>query len=151
MIMVQELLSFAVPLIFVFAIVYGAFEISKIFENKKIGGLIALAVSFFAISSETVLTMINQFLPYAALFFIVVFFIGFVLSPFRGKGEKKTDYTMVIIVIALVLIFLINQGYDMISPLLPSGFLIGSENFMAIAGLVLIIAIFWTAYKKKGE
>ena len=149
--MAQDFLSFAVPLIFVFAIVYGAFEISKIFENKKIGGLIALAVSFFAISSEPVVAMINQFLPYAALFFIVVFFIGFVLSPFRGKGEKKTDYTMIIIVIGLVMIFLINQGYDIISSFLPSGFLIGSENFMVMAGLALIIAIFWAAYKKKGD
>jgi len=146
-----DFLSFAVPFIFVFAIVYGALELTAVFkENKKVGGLIALALSFFALSSEPVVAVINQFLPYAAMFFIVVFFIGFILAPFRGKEEKK-DYGLIIIVCGLVAVFLINQGYELVSSFLPAGLMIGSENFMVIAGLALIIALFFAAYKKGKE
>lgn len=143
-----DFLTFALPLIFVFAVVYGALEVSKVFKNKRVNGLIALVIAFFAIGSEQVTNLIYQILPAATILFIIVFFLGFIFAPFKKKEGEKRDFTLIIMVAALVLVLLVTQGYDWISDILPYN--VSSENFMYAGGLILIIAILYAAYKKGG-
>lgn len=142
--MPSDLLTFALPFFFVMAVVYGALEISDIFKKGAIKALISILIAFFAVTNESVVAIIIYFLPYAAIFFIAFFFIGFLYSFIR-KEEKK-DPTLLAIVFALVLIFLAAQGQAIIKEILPKGF-ITPENFSVIAGLLVIIVIFLAVYK----
>jgi peptidoglycan/LPS O-acetylase OafA/YrhL len=137
-----------VPFLFVLAIVYGALEVSGVFKNKGVKAIISFALAFFAISSATTLAFITGILPYAAIFFIAFFLLGFVLSFFKGKkgeGGGPKDWTLIAVVILLVAVFLTNYGYGWIQTNLP---MIDSENFVAAAGVILILIIFYAAYQR---
>lgn len=142
----SSLLTFILPFIFVLAIVFGALEVSGVLKNKKVNILIAITLAFFAISSEPAVELIYKFLPYASIFFIIVFFIGFILSPFRRKESKGPDYILIVIVAGLLLISLTQFESDLINTFLPK-FGIDTQNFLVIAGLILIIIIFYTVYR----
>ena len=141
------LLTFAIPFFLILAIVYGALEVSGVFKNRGVMAVISLVIALFGISSEPVIGLIYQILPWAVCLFIIIFFLGFIFSLFKGKGEK--DYSLLMIIIGLALIFLINMGYDIIDSLLPYG--MEAENFMVGTGLLLIVIIFYAVYKRGGE
>ena len=137
-----ELLTLAMPFLFILAIVYGALEMSGVFKNKAVNAIIAIVISFFAISSSQFIEFIYSILPYAAILFVVVFFLGFITSPFRGKGREKKgmDYTLLAVVAGLVLIFLANQ---------PGILNLQDSNLITLIGFIIIIVIFYAAYKQK--
>lgn len=150
-----DFLTLALPFIFVFAVAFGALEVSGVFKakggssNKRINGLIALVVAFFAISTEWVLLLIMQILPIAAVIFILVFLVGFITRPFETEEGKKRDVTLILIVVVLGLIFLTGQGYQMLSDVFPyMGIQMDPANFMYLAGLVLVVLLLYAAYKK---
>jgi len=136
-------LNIMLPFFFVLAIVYGALEVSGVFKNKGVKGIIALVIAFFSVSSPAVVEIINSLLPYAALFFIVFFFLGFAVSALKGKDkERKIDFGLLVAVLALVLIFLSNQqNIGIIN--------IQDQNFIGMLVLLVIAAIVYAAYKKE--
>ena len=141
-----DLFTTMVPFLFVLAIVYGALEVSGVFKNKGVKAIISLALAFFAISSATTMAFISAILPYAAIFFIAFFLLGFALSFFKDKGGKAPkDWTLIAVVLLLVAVFLTNYGYGWIQDNLPG---MDSENFVAAAGVILILVIFYAAYQK---
>ena len=153
-----DLMSFAVPFFLIFAIVYGALEVSGVFSrqegekkipNKRVNAIIALVIGFFGITSEEVVALTYMFMPYVAVLFIVVFLLSFIMSPFRRKDEPK-DYSLIAIIAALVILFLASQGQQMIIDLFPS-LGISGENFFAVAGLLIIIVIFYASYQRSKE
>ncbi|MFQ5648143.1 MAG: hypothetical protein ACE5FW_02805 [Candidatus Aenigmatarchaeota archaeon] len=146
-----DLLTLGIPFFLVFAIVYGALEVAGIFkENKKLNAIIALIMGFFAITSEQVVALTYTFMPYASILFIVVFFLGFILAPFRGKEGEK-DFSLIAVVAMLIVLFLASQGQQMLVDLFPT-LGISGENFFVVAGLLIFIAIFYAAYQHgKGE
>lgn len=146
-----DFLTSAIPFFLVLAIVYGALDVSGVFRNRAANMIIAMVIAFFAMTSEPAVAFIMQVLPYAAILFVIIFFIGFVISFFKGKGgrggREGADLTILVVIAMLIIIFLVNQGYDVLEDLFPSGFPITSENFALIIGIVLIIAIIYAAYK----
>jgi hypothetical protein len=146
-------LEYGIPFFFIFAIIYGALEIGGVFKNKGVKAIISICLAFFAVSNYQVLALINQLLPYAAIFFIVVFFLGFILKPFIGKGGKG-DPVLLIIVLGLVLLLFAQLG----SPSSPfyhdiQSTILGNENFLWIVGIIIVIVMFVYAYRmgKGGE
>lgn len=132
------------PFFFMLAIVYGALEISKVFENKGVKAIIAVVIAFFSISSPAIIELVIFFLPYAALFFIAFFFLGFVMSFFKdGKGGKK-DYVLIIIVLGLLLLFISSEEYqDIIN--------IQDQNFIGMVVLLVVVLILYAAYRIEGK
>ncbi len=145
-----DFLSLALPFIFVFAVSFGALEVSGIMKgNKRVNGLIALVVAFFAIGTEWVLALIMQILPIAAVIFILVFLVGFITKPFETEEGKKRDLTLILVVIILAMLFLTGQGYEMIGDVFPQmGIQMDPINFMYLAGLMLVALVLYAAYKK---
>lgn len=149
--MALELMTFILPFMFVLAVVYGALDLAAVFKKKAVNAIIALVVAAFAISNTAIVDSIIAAMPWAAMLFIILFFIKFVLSFFKtGKGEKK-DYTLIVIILALVAIFMASQGTQLIQDWLPGGFPVTEENLILIIGIVVIIAILYAAYKKATE
>jgi len=140
-----DMIASVIPFFFIAAIVYGALEVSDVFKNRNVKTVIAAVFAFFTITYEPLAVLINQILPYAAMFFIALFFLAFLFKPFRGGGKRERDYSLIIIIGGLVLIFLANSGYRIIQDMLPE---MSNSNFMVGAGLVIILMIFYAAYKK---
>jgi hypothetical protein len=142
-----------IPFLFIFAITYGALEVSGYFQNKAVKAIIALCISFFAIMNSEVTGFINQILPYAAIFFVIVFFIGFITKPFRKKagqpGAPHGDPVLILIIVGLAMLILAQLASPS-SPLYnyTQGTLLGNESVVWIAGLVMVLALFYYAFFK---
>ena len=116
------------PFFFLLAIVYGSLEISKVFKNKAVNAIIAIVLGLFAVITPGVSAFILTIMPYAAVVFVIVFFIGFLKSFFVGKDEEK-DYTIPVIIAGLILIFIASQGENL-SRWIPSLNFLSDENFI---------------------
>ncbi len=140
-------LGMIIPFVFVFAIVYGAMEFSAVMKNRKVSMVISLCIAFFTITNQQVINFINQVLPYAAVFFVIVFFIGFIKRPFRGGGG--TNPVLLIIVLGLILLVFVQLGLDG-SPFqsIVQGSFLGDENLIMIVGLVIVVIMFYYAFVK---
>jgi hypothetical protein len=151
--MAIELMTFILPFLFVLAIVYGALELAAVFKNKKVNVIIALVVSVFAISSPGVVDTIVSAMPWAAMLFIILFFVKFILSFFKMKRNKDEapDFTLLLAILGLILVFMLSQGTQLIQDWLPGGFPIDEDNFILIIGVIIIAVILYLAYKTKGE
>jgi len=129
-------LDFLIPFFFIFAIIYGALEISGVFKNKAVKAIIA----------------VHQVLPYAAIFFVVVFFIGFIAKPFRGRkaGEPgKRDPLLLLVVLGLLLIIFAQLATPS-SPFYPdiSSTILGDETILWGIGIVIVIFMFYYAWSQ---
>ena len=144
--MAIDLMTFILPLVLVLAIVYGALDLSKVFRNKAVNGIIAVVIAFVAVSNAGIASFLISVMPIAAMLFIVIFFFKFIKSLFSGSGGER-DWTMLIILIGLAMVFMLSQGTQMVMDWLPSGFPVDENNFILIIGIVLIIVIFFVVYK----
>jgi EamA domain-containing membrane protein RarD len=133
-----ELWYILLPFLFVLAIVYGALEFSDVFKNRTVKFIIAVVLGFFAISSAEVLAFIYNVLPYAAVFFVAFFFLGFIRKFFKKEKGEKNDYKLLMICAALVLIFLSSQSEII-------GLNIEKDTITLIA-LGVIVLVFLMAY-----
>ena len=144
------LLDVALPFVFVLAVVYGGLELSKVMQNKGVKGLISIVIAFFAVSTPTLAGFLKQVLPYAAVGFIIIFFLGFLFSFAKGKEGEKKDYVLLLIEAALIFVALGAFGTDL-QKLLPSNSPVSAENIMWGLGIALILIILVAAYRHLGE
>ena len=145
-------LDFLIPFFFIFAVIYGALEFSGVFKNKAVKAIIALALGFFAVSNADVVSFIHLVLPYAAIFFVVVFFIGFIAKPFRRKGKEggqpsKRDPFLLLVVLGLLLIVFAQLATPS-SPFYPdiSSTILGDETVLWGIGIIIVIFMFYYAW-----
>jgi hypothetical protein len=149
-----DLISFEIllPFMLVLAIVYGALEVSKVFANRAVKGIIAIVFAFFAVMNSQVVAFINSILPYAAGFFVVIFLIWIVLKPLRGAGGKRSmDPVLLIVILVLVLVLLARMS---VSDYWPESSILSNANLIWIVGIAIVAVILWKAYKignKPGE
>jgi len=136
-------LSFEIllPFFLVLAIVYGALEVSRVFSNRAVKGIIAVVFAFFAVMNYEVVMFINYILPYAAGFFVIIFLIWIILKPLKIGGG--IDPLMFIVILALVLILLArlnSLGYTEYT-------FLSDPNFLWLIGIVVVLVLIWKAYK----
>lgn len=140
-----DLITITLPFFFILVVVYGALEVSGIFKKRSIKALVSVLIAIFTVTNETVIFIINSYLPYTAFFFIVFFFLGFLYTIIK-RGERG-DPVLLAIIFSLILIFLVSEGYNIIKSILPSH--ISLENFLTILGLMVIIFILLAVYRAK--
>jgi hypothetical protein len=144
-----DLISLMVPFLFMLAIVYGALDVSGVFKNKRVNALIALVFAFFTLTYAPAIEFINQIMPYAIMFFVAFFFLGFIIKAVtKGLKDEKgnKDFTLLIIILGLVLLLFATQGPGFINNFLP-GFEEQASNIMVISAIVFIGVIFLAVYK----
>ncbi|MEE9405962.1 MAG: hypothetical protein V3V26_00990, partial [Candidatus Aenigmarchaeota archaeon] len=91
-------------------------------------------------------------LPIAVVLFIIVFLVSFITKPFESPEGKKRDLTLIIVVIALGLLFLMGQGYEVLSDMLPfMNLSMDPTNFMYFAGGLLILLLLYAVFKMGKE
>ena len=137
--------------LFVFAIVFGVIEVTRIFRNRGVNFLISLAISFFATANPAFVTFIEPQLGNVAIFFIFMFFIVFVFEVFGLRGVRKREPEEGMIINGAILLILLIFGF-MHADLIPELPLVGNgTNFIVLVVLVFILVIFWAAFKAGRE
>ena len=140
-------MEYAIPFFFLLAIVYGALGISGVFKNRAVNVIIALVIALFGMTYQPFITWLYTIMPYAIALFIAVFFIGFVVKLFKGRGGGRKDYTLILIVIGLFLILFVRFGEDIEDWTATLGIPITYESLVGIVGIIVLIAFFYGAYK----
>jgi hypothetical protein len=144
--------EFLIPFLFVMAIVFGVLEITKVFRNRGVNFVIALAISFFAVSNATFVGFLWAQFGNITAFFIIMFFIAFILEMFglrRPSKESRSESGMIITGAVLFVMLALGFTYSDLIPSLPY---IGSgDNLILFFALVFILAIFWAAFKAGRE
>jgi len=134
-----------VPFLFTFAVTFGILEITKVFRNKGVNLVIALALSIFAITSPTFVSLLWNYFGDITIFFIAMFLVAFVLEVFGVRGRGIDGGSMVLQSGVLFLLLTIGFYYADRMPTLP--FVGGGQNALFLFAIVLILSIFWNVYK----
>lgn len=141
-----DITGFFLPFVFMLAIVFGSLEMSGVFKGKAVKLLLATVIALFAASSPIVLGLLQGFLPYAALLFVAVFFLGFL---WKLGGKKEKDYTLVLIVAALALVALAAFGADL-TQMVP-GLGMSQDQVLTAAGVVFVFILLVATYRKSKD
>ena len=133
--------------LFVFAVVFGLLVYSKVADfSRRINAIIALAVGFFAIMYEPLVTGLTEFMPIAVGILIVLFFAAFI-KKVLGGGDVKDSFP--IIVVLGILLLLMGLFSDRVAVFLPAG--LDANSFLWIVGIVIAVLFFWFIYKYKSS
>jgi hypothetical protein len=144
-----------IPFVFVLAIVFGVLELTKIFRNRAVNFLIAIAIAFFTISNATFVEILWSQFGIITAFFIIMFFITFTLKVFGLRGpkvpgqEKRTDEGLVVSGAILFLFLALGFMYSNLIPTLP--YVGAGSNLIILVVLILILVIFWAAFRSGRE
>jgi hypothetical protein len=102
------------PLLLVFAVLYGILSVTKIFGDDdkaiSINAIVAFSAAFFVISSTEVVAMMNLFLPQASFLLVISVFLLMLFSMFLGDPKEMLGKSKWWSKIALVIIFLVFLG-----------------------------------------
>jgi hypothetical protein len=139
-----------IPFIFVLAIIFGVLELTKIFRNRGVNFLIALAIAFFTITNAAFVSMLWSYFGSITTFFIIMFFIAFVLEVFgiRKGGHQPTSS---IIIDGAILFVLLSIGFMNASYIPELPFIGSGQNVIFLIAVILILVIFWAAFKIGGK
>jgi hypothetical protein len=135
-----------IPFLFVLAIIFGILELTGVFRNRGVKLLISLSIAFFTVTNSAFVELLWSQFALISGFFIVMFFIAFVLQVFGIRGQAPTGGEGIMINGAiLVLLLVFGFASSNLLPQIP--FLGGGTNLISIAALILILVIFWAAFK----
>jgi len=136
-----------IPFLFVLAIVFGVLELTKIFRNRGVNFLIALAIAFFTITNTAFVDILWSYFGSITAFFIIMFFIAFVFEVFGLRRGGQRDITSSIFINGAILFVLLSIGFLYASQIPELPFIGGGKNLVFLFAIVFILAIFWGAFK----
>ncbi|MFH0929428.1 MAG: hypothetical protein V1818_03675 [Candidatus Aenigmatarchaeota archaeon] len=136
--------EFLVPFLFSLAVIFGILEVTRIFRNKAVNFIVSFALSFFALAYPGFMAFMWANFGLVAMFFIAMFFMLFILKVFGMGGKSSQDS---VIINGAILFVLLSLSYLYVDSF-PSVPIIGEgQNLILLISVVLIISIFWAAYK----
>mgnify|MGYP006294370653 CR=1 FL=1 len=100
-------------LVFVIAVVYGVFQMTKMFgDNKGLHALIALIVGLLVIMVPDITQIISTMIPWFALLFIFILFVLMAYKIFGATDEDiasvlHTDNVVIWVIIIVVIVIVI--------------------------------------------
>lgn len=135
--------EFLIPFLFSLAVIFGVLEVTRLFR-KPVNFIVSFALSFFAIIYPGFVDFMWANFGLFAIFFIAMFFIVFVSKVFGMGGKKSQDS---VIINGVILLVLLSVSYLYIDSFPSVPFLGAGQNLILLVSVVLIISIFWAAYK----
>ncbi len=134
--------------LFVFAIILGLLTTAKMF-NKNVNAALAAVFGLFSAMYQPFVSGIQTYLPIAAGILIIVFFFVLLKKLFGEKKEGQTstyDALPLMVVLISLVVVLISQ-WNIVRGFLPAG--VDATNVGWGLGIILVLLIFWFAYKHK--
>ncbi|MEM7819906.1 MAG: hypothetical protein QXD48_03700 [Candidatus Aenigmatarchaeota archaeon] len=142
-------ITYVASFFFIFAIIFGILNYVKVLGfSKNVNAIIAVVIAFFSIAYEPFVFSMQEYMPFVAVIFVVVFFILFLKKVF-GKDEKETYDAFPMAVSLGIMLLFVGIFWQQLSGFLPYG--IDPMNALWIIGILIIIVIFWTASKHKPD
>lgn len=138
--------SYIVPFLLIFALVYGILIRTKVFSEKMINGIIALAVALLALQFDYVPLFFSQVFPRAGVALGVLLIVIILLGLFLPSQTWVTPTLFGIAAISLIVV-LVSSSNVLGSPI-GSWFLNNWPWMVGLLALVLIIAIIVNAGKE---
>lgn len=143
---ISPVLQAMIPFLFVFAVVFGLLELTKVFKNRAVEAAIAVALAAFAATQTTFTTMLMSWLPAVVSLFVIIFFIAFILE-LTGLRKARTQPEK-IGVLGIVLLLLFAVGGVALSQLdITLPYIGGPQNILFAIGLIFIVSLFWLAFR----
>jgi len=136
-----------IPFLFVLAIVFGVLELTKIFKNRGVNFLVALAIAFFTITNTTFVSMLWTYFGSITTFFIVMFFIAFVFEVFGLRKPGQKEPTSSVVIEGGILFILLSIGFLYANQIPELPFLGGGQNLIFLFIIIFILVIFWSAFR----
>lgn len=131
--------EFLIPFLFVLALSFGALEASKVFKNRAVNAVIAVALALFAASYQPFVTNLWGLLPALTWFFLLVFLLAFVGRALKVSDERERTKTLV--VGGMIMLLFLTVGISMM-PQVP---VIGTENLLMAIGIFFLVMLIWIA------
>ncbi len=140
------------PFFFTLAVVYGLLSImgegdEGLFGKNSVNLIISLVFAFFAAGYSP---FVNFFINYFGIIlwsFIGLFFLAFFKKAISAGDANRQDKIIIVGAVLLVGVSLAGLGTGYIKDMdIP---IIGSENFIVLIGLFLVMFVFYNAYKLK--
>jgi len=153
----QNMMRFIISFLFVFAIIFGILQttkrVKKINEKiveegffpERVNILLAIIIAFISAYYQPLSSFLFNVIPIATIIFILVFFLLFFKNAFIQKSKLGINF-MVSAGILLIVLGLIAESAPHISYLPISG-----KDIFWIAGIILVILIFYAASSQKSE
>ncbi len=141
------------PFFFVLAVVFGTLSISNVFKRSdgrpmnSVNFIIALVFAFFAAGYQPFVAFFFANFGAVLWAFIIIFFIAFILEAIglRRKKVPKGKEDVPIMMGGVIIMLLATVGFAYISELeIP---VVGTENFMVILGIILLLLVLYYAYE----
>ncbi len=142
-----DILAFATSFLFIFAVVFGLLVYTKIFkETRAVPAVIAVVFGIIASLYAPFVIFLQAIIPFAAIILVLLFFIIFLRTLLGGGGGKKRIDPWPAVVSLGISLILLGIFWDQLAGYF--GLTIReSENLLLLAGVVIIIAIFYIAYR----
>ncbi|MCD6215557.1 MAG: hypothetical protein J7J92_00590 [Candidatus Aenigmarchaeota archaeon] len=122
--------------LFVFAVVYAVLIYSAILKQKNINVLLSLVIAFFAVSYQPFVSMITEFMPFASIILVILFFVLFLKKIF---DKEKTKGNNEIIAILFILLLVVGSTWGQIKSYLP----FASDNILWIIGILAFLLMLY--------
>lgn len=134
----------ATTFLFVFAIIFGlltSINREPIFKNSKVNAAIAAVFAIFSASYQPLVDALKTYIPLASIALIVLFFLILIKRHFGSGDANKLPLTITLAVFLL----LAGVFWNDISHFLPVS--VDPASALWIIGIIVILMIFWAAYK----
>ena len=136
-----------IPFLFVLAIIFGVLELTKIFQNRGVNFLVALAIAFFTITNTAFVDMLWSYFGGITTLFIIMFFIAFIFEVFGLRKPGQHQPTSSIIINGGILFILLSIGFLYANQIPELPFLGGGQNLIFLFIIIFILVIFWSAFR----
>lgn len=127
---------------FVFAVVFGAFSYTRIFE-RRINAVLAAVFALFSAAFPPLVTGLQAFLPIGAVIIVILFFFLFLRRMFEARQGQHVDAFPIALSLGIALV-LLGVLWNRLNVSLP---FIDSSNMLWLIGIVLVVLIFYVAYR----
>lgn len=143
----QGFYDVALPFILIFTLIFAILQKVEIFgsNSKKFDTMIALAIAFFTVRVESVIVLINTFLPKVSVVVLFLMILLIMLGIFGSKPEgMKGGYLFFGLVIAvggIIWSFISSiPGYDF---RLPYWLRLTSTDmgYLLLAGIIIVVIL----------
>ncbi len=138
--------QFAIPFVFIFAVIYGLLITSGMFKGQKnINAIIAAAIALFSTLYQTLNDLLWKYMPIAAGILLALFFIKLILDVIGRTSGKANENRGIISLVVLILIVIVLGSVQSLQNMFGTN----SENIMWGIGLIIFAGIFLIASQQK--
>lgn len=131
--------QYVLPFLLIFALVYAILSRIKVFEeNKKVNGVIALAVGLLSLQFETVPIFFSEIFPRLGVGLAVILVILILLGLFLPDEQQQWVHYTLFGLVAIIVGVIIYKSLGVFG----AGFTWSFSNFFSRYGPLLIAVIF---------